>query len=33
MKTAVIIDGMSFETAIEYYKIINKELNKRLQGG
>lgn len=30
MKTIGIIGGMSFESTIEYYKIINEEINKRL---
>ncbi len=30
MKTIGIIGGMSFESTIEYYRIINEEINKRL---
>lgn len=32
MKTIGIIGGMSFESTVEYYKIINKEVNDRLNG-
>lgn len=32
MKTIGLIGGMSFESTIEYYKIINSEINKRLNG-
>lgn len=32
MKTIGIIGGMSYESTIEYYKIINDEVNKRLKG-
>ncbi len=32
MKTIGIIGGMSFESTIEYYRIINEEINKRLGG-
>ncbi len=32
MKTIGIIGGMSFESTIEYYKIINEEINKRKGG-
>lgn len=30
MKTIGIIGGMSFESTVEYYKIINEEINRRL---
>ena len=30
MKTIGLIGGMSFESTVEYYKIINVEVNKRL---
>ena len=30
MKTIGLIGGMSWESTIEYYKIINNEINKRL---
>ena len=32
MKTIGLIGGMSFESTIEYYRIINEEVNKRLGG-
>ena len=32
MKTIGIIGGMSYESTIEYYKIINDEVNKKLGG-
>lgn len=32
MKTIGIIGGMSFESTIEYYRIINEEINKRVGG-
>lgn len=32
MKTIGIIGGMSFESTIEYYRIINEEINKRAGG-
>lgn len=32
MKTIGIIGGMSFESTLEYYKIINEEVSKRLGG-
>lgn len=32
MKTIGIIGGMSYESTVEYYKIINEEINKRCGG-
>lgn len=32
MKTIGIIGGMSYESTVEYYKIINSEINKKLGG-
>ncbi len=32
MKTIGILGGMSFESTVEYYRIINEEVNKRLGG-
>lgn len=32
MKTIGLIGGLSWESSIEYYRIINEEINKRLQG-
>ena len=32
MKTIGLIGGMSFESTIEYYRIINEEINKKLGG-
>lgn len=32
MKTIGIIGGMSYESTVEYYRIINSEINKRLGG-
>ncbi|MBP5485440.1 MAG: aspartate/glutamate racemase family protein [Alphaproteobacteria bacterium] len=32
MKTIGIIGGMSYESTVEYYKIINEEINKRAGG-
>lgn len=32
MKTIGLIGGMSYESTVEYYKIINEEINKRKKG-
>ena len=32
MKTIGIIGGMSWQSSIEYYRIMNEEINKRLGG-
>ncbi|MFO7317957.1 MAG: aspartate racemase, partial [Bacilli bacterium] len=32
MKTIGLIGGMSWESTVEYYRIINKEVKKRLGG-
>ena len=30
MKTAGLLGGMSYESTIQYYKLINKKINNRL---
>ena len=33
MKTIGLIGGLSWESSVEYYRIINQETQKRLGGG